>query len=122
MPGIVSAELTTGRQVVDIPCMSDLKFAYAFAGQPTVSAAKAKSLAPEFQFERVPIKDVTGWTALRDLVWLDLGKVNAKKMPLAAFQKLAGLQPKASTPSLIFVSGQAQPADHQSMVEQIFSF
>jgi hypothetical protein len=81
-----------------------------------------KSWAPDFQFQQCPLKDVPKWDALRDFVWLDLGKIrSAATMPKAVLDALAGLQSQAAHPSLIFISGEATANSHREAVERVFS-
>jgi hypothetical protein len=99
-----------------------LKFAYASAGRPSFSAAKARALAPEFQFASVEIRDILGWTNLCDFLWLDLGRVSADSLPKDALQVLAGLQSRKLEPALIFISGQPpRPRDHSTIARLVFN-
>lgn len=99
-----------------------LKFAYATAGRPAWTKEKARTLAPEFDFASVGISDISAWKTLGDFVWLDLGRVSAKSLPTDALRVLAGLQPRKTEPSLIFVSGKpSRSRDHSTIADLVFS-
>ena len=115
--------LTSGRQSINLYSMPDvLTFAYATAGRPAFTKKEARTLAPEFEFASIGISDISAWKTLCDFVWLDLGRVSAKSLPKDALEILAGLQPRKTEASLIFISGKPpRPRDHSAIAELLFN-
>ena len=92
-----------------------LTFAYATAGRPALTREKARTLAPEFDFASVGIRDISDWKTLCDFVWLDLGRVSTESLPQETLRILAGLQPRKTGPYLIFISGKpSRLRDHSA--------